>query len=146
MITDPFYGFANNNLSQWLNRILLFLEIIAFAVAIYLEIAFGVTGFSFPWNYLAIIFGGFLAVSILNKILYVLCKLVNSVIYGTTDRRQLDKIASKRAKKHWNAPKWSTDGREEKKSIKRFDTGAEDSKSQSDKLQEQKDLLKQYSK
>ena len=92
MLFDPFYGFDDERIERWLNRVVLFAEIAGFVLVIRDEVLFNWTDWDVPWNYIALTLGYLIAASLLNRILRFLEGVVLVLIYGTSDE---DKIRSR---------------------------------------------------
>lgn len=96
MLFDPFYGFDDERIERWLNRVVLFAEIAGFVLVIRDEVLFNWTDWDVPWNYIALTLGYLIAASLLNRILRFLEGVVLVLIYGTSDE---DKIRSRRERR-----------------------------------------------
>lgn len=96
MLFDPFYGFDDERIERWLNRVVLFAEIAGFVLVIRDEVLFNWTDWDVPWNYIALTLGYLIAASLLNRILRFLEGVVLVLVYGTSDE---DKIRSRRERR-----------------------------------------------
>lgn len=148
MLFDPFYGFDDERIERWLNRVVLFAEIAGFVLVIRDEVLFNWTDWDVPWNYIALTLGYLIAASLLNRILRFLEGVVLVLIYGTSDE---DKIHSRRERRRAlkskarleTLPSWKeTEKRiSEEKRLKQSESSAK-SDSFKERLENERDILR----
>ena len=148
MLFDPFYGFDDERIERWLNRVVLFAEIAGFVLVIRDEVLFNWTDWDVPWNYIALTLGYLIAASLLNRILRFLEGVVLVLIYGTSDE---DKIRSRRERRRAlkskarleTLPSWKEAEKKfnEEKRLKQSESSAK-SDSFKERLENERDILR----
>lgn len=148
MLFDPFYGFDDERIERWLNRVVLFAEIAGFVLVIRDEVLFNWTDWDVPWNYIALTLGYLIAASLLNRILRFLEGVVLVLIYGTSDE---DKIRSRRERRRAlkskarleTLPSWKEAEKKfsEERRLKQSESSAK-SDSFKERLENERDILR----